>query len=150
MANYLKVYTGSVTSGAKDGTEISSEHTMTKPLTTTLDSSKAEAKCIKCAIRCDTGFETSGTTTLGFMYWNGSAYVATGGAIDKFQIAQDDGYTNDNVAGNASWSSSIDIANKIGDTNVLFWIKISSTQGETPAKDDTIALTVKGTVVASE
>lgn len=150
MANYLKIYSGSVTSGAKNGVEVSSEHTLTNPLSVVLDSSKAESKCIKCAVRCETGFETSGTTTLSFMYWNGSSYVATGGAIDKFQIAKDNNYTEDNVASNATWGSTLNIEDTIGDTNVIFWVKISSTQGETPAKDDTVSLTAKGIVVAVE
>lgn len=150
MADYLKIYTGSVTSGAKDGVEVSSEHTMTSPLTAVLDSSKAESKCIKCAIRCETGFQTNGTTTLSFMHWNGSAYEATGGAIDKFRIAKDNGYTDANVDSSATWSSSINISDVIGDTNVLFWIKISSTQDEAPVKDNTIALTAKGIIVAVE
>lgn len=150
MANYLKIYTGSVTSGAKNGVEVSSEHTMTSPLSAVLDSSKSESKCIKCAIRCETGFQTSGATTLSFMYWNGTGYEATGGAVGKFKIAKDDNYTEENVDSSASWGTTLSITDVIGDTNVLFWVKISSTQGEAPAKDDTVALTAKGIIVAVE
>lgn len=150
MSSLLKIYTGDVTSGAKNGTEVSSEHTMTNPIVALLDSSQSETQCIKCAIRCDTGYETSGATILCFMYWNGTEYQATGGAIDKFQIALDNGYTDGNVEANATWASSVNINNKIGDTNVLFWVKISSSPDETPAKDNTIALTAKGIIVAAE
>ena len=150
MANYLKIYSGTVTNGQKDGVEISSEHTMTNPISAVLDSSKAESKCVKCAIRCDSGFETNGTTTLSFTYWNGSEYITSGGAIDKFQIATDNSYTEENVKDNATWNSSIEITDKIEDKNIVFWIKINSEQNEAPAKDDTVALTIKGTVIAKE
>ena len=150
MANYLKIYSGNVTSGGQNGAEISSEHTMLNPITVSLDASQSESQCIKCAIRCDTGYKTSGATTLGFMYWDGSAYQATGGAIDKFKVALDDNYTAENVAANATWENSVTISNEIEDKNVVFWVKISSSPDEPPSKDNSIALTARGIVVAVE
>ncbi len=147
MANYLKAYMGSVTNGAKDGTEISSEHTMTNPISVILDSAKSETKCVKCAVRCDTGYKTSGATTICFMYWDGTAYKTTGGSIDKFKVAEDNGYTQDNVENNASWQDSISINDEIGDTNKVFWIKVASEEDETPAQYTDVALTIKGIVV---
>lgn len=150
MGNYLKVYTGAVTSGAQDGTEISSEHTMTNPISVLLDSSIAESKFVKCAVRCDTGYTTDGITTIGFTYWDGTEYQTTGGAIDKFKVALDNGYTEADVDENATWADSVNISDKIEDKNVLFWVKISSTKDEAPAKDISIALTVKGVLVTVE
>lgn len=147
MANFLKIYTGEVTSGAKDGVEVSSERALTNPIVALLDSSISEVQYVKCAIRCDEGYVTSGPTILGFMYWDGNEYQATGGSIDKFKVALDNGYTQENVGENATWANSVNINNEIGDTNVLFWVKISSSPDEPPAKDNTIALTAKGIVI---
>ena len=144
----LSIYTGNVTGGAKDGTFVSRERAMTAPISVLLDSSNGESKCIKCAIRCNSGYKTSGTTTIGFMYWDGTNYQINGGAMGRFKIALDNGYTEDNVDANASWVDSIDITDEITDTNVVFWIKISSVLGEAPVRDNTISLTAKGVVVA--
>lgn len=150
MANYLKIYSGNVTAGAQNGTEISSEHTLTNPITALLDSSKAESAVIKCAVRCDTGYKTSGATIIKFMYWDGSAYQETGGAMSKFKVALDNGYTEANVNSNVTWADSVTIQDDIEDENVLFWIKISSVQDEPPSKDNSIALTAKGIVMMVE
>lgn len=147
MSN-LKIYTGNVTNGAKDGTEVSLEHTMINPISVQLNPANSESKYVKCAVRCDSGYKTSGATTICFMYWDGTAYQATGGSMDKFKVALDNGYTQDNVNSNAEWQDSIVINDEIGDTNKLFWVKISSAVNETPAKYDDIALTVKCVVVA--
>ena len=147
---FLKIYTGNVTAGAKDGTEVSSERTLTNPIVALLDSTIEEQQAFLCAVRCDTGYKTNGPTILCFMYWNGSAYQATGGAMSKFKVARDNNYTPANVIANASWQDSITINEDIEDENVLFWIKVSTTRDEPPVKDNTISITAKGIVMTVE
>ena len=144
----IRIYTGDVTSGGQDGTGISVERAMSNPISVVLDSAVGESKCIKCAIRCDEGFKTVGTTTVSFMRWDGSSYRVGGGATNRFKIALDNGYTEDNVDANANWVDSFDISSEITDRNILFWLKISSALNEDPVRDNTVALTVKGVVVA--
>jgi hypothetical protein len=55
MANQLHIYTNNPTAGKTDGTEASSGTGLT-PISVTLDASQAEAKAVKCAVRCDTGY----------------------------------------------------------------------------------------------
>lgn len=151
MPTYLKIYSGTVTSGQRDGYEVSLNRSMECAITAVLDSSKAEAQYIKCAIRCMDGFKTSGTTTLSFTYYDDTTgtYKVTGGAINRFQIARDNGYTEDNVDSRATWASSLSITDVISNTNILFWVKISTVQGENPVNDTTISLTVNGTIVST-
>jgi len=63
MASQLHIYFGNVTAGMKDGTEASSG-TELSPISVTLDASQSEAKAVKCAVRCDTGYYIEGNTTI--------------------------------------------------------------------------------------
>ena len=63
MANQLHIYYGNPTAGYTDGTEASSG-TELSPISVTLDASQSEAKAVKCAVRCDTGYYIEGNTIL--------------------------------------------------------------------------------------
>ena len=63
MASQLHIYFGNVTAGMRDGTEASSG-TELSPISVTLDASQSEAKAVKCAVRCDTGYYIEGNTTI--------------------------------------------------------------------------------------
>lgn len=89
MANYYHLYVNNPTVGQTDGTIVSENGLMTSPISVTLDATKNEKKVIKCAIRCEEGYESTGTITIKPYYYDGSNYTDVGGNIDKWQVAAD-------------------------------------------------------------
>lgn len=89
MANYYHLYTNNPTAGAQDGTIVSENRLMTSPISVMLDALKNESKAIKCAIRCEEGFETAGYVLIQPRYYNGSETVTAGGNIAKWKVAPD-------------------------------------------------------------
>ena len=139
MAKHLHLYMNNPTVGEIDGTEISSEDE-TLPLSVTLDASRSEAKAMKVAVRCDSGFLIDGDTTIYFEGTNAS----------KWQCAEDNDYSDAATALTyASWQSTITLTG-VEDTNVIFWVKASSTSGEDPQNDRTVDLIAEGLVIAAE
>lgn len=65
MARHLRLYMNNPTLGGTDGTEISSD-TETLPLGVTLDANISEEKAMKVAVRCDSGYQIEGNTTIYF------------------------------------------------------------------------------------
>lgn len=89
MGNYHHLYMASPTAGETDGTQISENRAFTAPLSVVLDATANESKAIKLAVRCLTGYETVGSTTIAPYYYNGTDYVASGGNIAKWKLAPD-------------------------------------------------------------
>ena len=138
MSTYISCYMGNPTKGGTDGTVISEGGVQTSPLSVVLNSANNETKYVKCAIRTVSGFRTMGSTTLSFVTkLEDGTYATTGGTVDKWKICADSetGYTEDEVKALAdtSWSNSLVISDVISATNVIFWVKISSSEDETPA-----------------
>ena len=139
MARHLHLYMNNPTAGDTDGTEISSGDD-TLPLSVTLDANKAETKAVKCAVRCDTGYEVEGDTTIYFEGTN----------AEKWQVGTDEGYADAATALNmAQWGTTL-ILGGVAATNSIFWVKVSSTVGENPQNDRTVNLIAEGLVVATE
>lgn len=138
MAKHLHLYMNNPTAGGVDGTEISSD-SETLPLSVTLDASKGEAKAVKCAVRCDTGYQIEGDTEIYFEGTNAA----------KWQVAPDNSYTDADTALNmATWANTLILAT-VAATNVVFWVKASSTTDEDPQNDRTVDLIAEGLVVAA-
>lgn len=99
MANLLKVYTGSPTAGGTNGTEVSEEHVLTSPISASLivSATTGASAAIKCALRCTSGYQTTGDTALSFKQYSSGAYVAYSGG--KYKLAADNGYAETAVAG---------------------------------------------------
>ena len=139
MAKHLHLYMNNPTAGDTDGTEISSGDD-TLPLNVTLDANKAETKAVKCAVRCDTGYEVEGDTSIYFEGTN----------AEKWQVGTDEGYADATTALNmAQWGTTL-ILGGVAATNSIFWVKVSSTVGENPQNDRTVNLIAEGLVVATE
>ena len=137
MASQLHIYFGNVTAGMKDGTEASSG-TELSPISVTLDASVSEAKAVKCAVRCDTGYYIEGNCTV--------TKIGTNAA--KWKVAEDDSYADAAAAlASATWQDSIALAN-VADVNKIFWAKAMSSTDETPQNDTSVDLQVEGLVVA--
>lgn len=89
MGNYHHIYMANPTAGGTDGTQISEGRAFTAPLSVVLDATANESKAVKLAVRCLTGYETVGSTTIAPYYYNGTDYVASGGNIAKWKLAPD-------------------------------------------------------------
>lgn len=131
MANYLvNIYQGSVTAGGTDGTKVSTDGTYTAPIDVELDASQNESKIIPLAVRADSGYKTTGTTTI-----------------------QDLGDTNDRwklswTAG-GSFADTISTDNAITAVNTLFYAKASSADTELPKTDRSASLKVSSKITAA-
>ena len=130
----LKIYYGNPTAGGTDGTA-ASEGTQTSPITATLvvTPSAGADQSIACAARCDAGYQTTGDTTLKFVDSGGNDYTG-----DNYKLSLN----------GTTWSSSVTISNSIGDTNMLFYVKLAAPAAATPINDTSIKLYHAETVKA--
>ena len=144
----INLYTNNPTAAGKDGSLISQEMTQTSPLSMTVKA--GESKACKVGIRCDTGYKTTGKTTLSFAYWDGTEYKEAGGNIGKWFFAPDDNYTSEEAAlSGATWSSTLNISDVIGDTNKIIWVKVTAGKNDSPITDNTVSICVKATIEAA-
>lgn len=138
MVRHLRLYMNNPTAEGVDGTEISSGDD-TLPLSVTLDATTAETKALKVAARCDSGYAVDGDTSIYFEGTNSG----------KWQVAADNNYTDAETALNyAVWSSTLALVS-VAATNVIFWVKASSTTGEEPQNDRSVDLVAEGLVIAA-
>ena len=135
MANKLHIYMNNPTSRMKDGTEASTD-TETSPIAVLLDAAKEEEKAVKCAVRCDSGYKAEGAVTIKFVGANAA----------KWKAAQDNNYTADTVLVSADWKDMISLSN-VGEGNVIFWVKATSTSDESPKNDTTVDVQAEGLIV---
>ena len=139
MATYLNLYTNNPTAAGTDGTVISLSGAQTAPVSVTLDAAKAESKIVKCAIRCEAGYKTTGNTVISF----------TGTNAGKWSIADDANYSDATAAAAGTYASSLTISNEIGKTNKIFWLKAVSSSDENPTSDTSVSINVQ-TIVQAE
>ena len=130
MANaFINLYMNNPTEGGTDGTAISTDGTYTSPLTVSLDAAINESKTVKLAVRTETGYTTTGSTTIS-----------------------DNGDTNDRwklcLTENGTFTDSITISNAITNVNTVFYAKASSANTEVPSTDRSVSLRVAATIAA--
>lgn len=130
MANaYINLYMNNPTAGGTDGTAISTDGTYTSPLTVSLDASINESKTVKLAARTESGYTTTGNTTIS-----------------------DNGDTNDRwklcLTENGTFTDSITIPNAITNANTIFYAKASSASTELPTTDRSVSLRIAATIAA--
>ena len=135
MANKLHIYMNNPTSRMKDGTEASAD-TETSPIAVLLDAAKEEEKAVKCAVRCDSGYKVEGAVTIKFVGANAAQWKA----------AQDNNYTTNTVLASADWKGTISLQS-VGEGNVIFWVKATSTSDESPKNDTTVDVQAEGLIV---
>lgn len=136
MNDYINLYMDNPTAGATDGTAISLDGKGTSPLQVVLDASIEESKIIKCAVRCEEGFQTKGDTVISFRGENAA----------KWKVAADDSYADETAAAAASFASSLTIPDSIGTTNKIFWVKALSSSDETPGNDTSVSIDCAATI----
>ena len=148
MGRYLKLYTGDVTKGEVNGTEISEGIDGQTALVFTLNASKEESKAVKCALRCIPGYKTLGPTTIKAQAFQDGVYQDNTGNTDFFKFAVDAGYKDSSQV--PTWSDTITINQDIGDTNTLFWVKASSSKDEEIKNDDSVAIYTSAVIMQGE
>ena len=136
MAELLHIYMNNPTHGSTDGAEVSSG-TKLAPISVLLDAGKGEAKAVKCAVRCESGFHIDGTLTIKFV----------GDHADKWKVAMDHNYTTDTVLTAADWKDEIALSG-VGTVNVIFWVKATSSSDEQPQSDVSVDLQAEGLLVS--
>ena len=148
MANaYINLYTNNPTAGLADGTQVSTDGANTSPLTFTLDASIGESAVQKVALRCEPGYLTTGNTVIT------AVDLDTTDSADHtnyWTFAADNNYADAAAANaNATFTSSLTIAESIEVVNKVFWVKASSSTGEPPQNDRTVGLRVTTVVAAA-
>ena len=130
MANaYINIYKNNPTAGGTDGTVVSTGGAYTDPVTVSLNAANNESRTVKLAIRCESGFTTSGNTVI----------ADSGDANDRWKLSTS--------GDDDTWADSITIATPIGTTNTVFWAKASSSDTESPALDRSVGIQVSATII---
>lgn len=128
----LHAYKSSPTAGGTDGSQVS-EGTELNPITTTALNATAneESAAIKLALRCDAGYNTTGSTTI----------TPTGTSAAKWALSLD-GTTW------GAYGAVLTIATVIGVVNTVFYCKAKAVSGEGPANDISVDFAVVSSVIA--
>lgn len=117
MANaYINVYKNNPTEGALDGTAVSTDGENTAPIEFNLDASQNESSVVTLAIRTESGYVTTGTTTIS----------DNNDPNDRLKLSWTAG---------GSFADSITTANSIGSVNTIFYAQAGSSSTENPQTD---------------
>lgn len=129
MANaYINYYINNPTPGGTDGTTVSLDDAETQPITAALNASGLTSLTQAVALRCTDGFETSGAVNISF----------TGTTAGKWSVSDSQ---------NGTYASSLTLATQVGNTNVVFWVKASASNDESPANDTSVNIVTTATIV---
>lgn len=130
MSNeYINLYKGNPTAGGTDGTVVSLSGDQTSPVEFSLDATSSESAVQTLALRCESGYVTSGDTSI---YASGDTY-----SMWTFSL---DGTT---------FSSTITITDTIDETNTVFYVTAASDSTESAGVDTTVSIVVDTTVTSS-
>lgn len=132
----IKLYTNNPTRGRTDGTLVS-ESSQLYPVGVIVNTNEANYTIVKAALRCDTGFRSTGDTEIAFEGRTGAMW----------QAADDDGYISSENAEQATFTNPLIIDKTIGDTNHLIWLKVSSDGEEEAQVDTSVSIHVHGNAV---
>lgn len=134
---YIHLYKGLVTAGQKDGTKISEGDNASPLEIGTLNITVGEvSEPVKIAIRCDEGYQTRNTVTIGL----------TGNTADKWQLAWD----NNGVPGTwGGYGLVIETTDSIGETNRILWVQAKAEVNESLADDQTVKIQVTAPIAST-
>lgn len=124
MNKYINIYGDNPTAGQADGTYV-------PKISVTLDSAKNESVIVPCAVRCEAGYKTASDTVISF----------DGATKGKWQVcATEDG----------TFADALTITDPIGQKNILFYVKASSSDDESPINDGSVNLQITTKIAAAE
>lgn len=130
MANeYINVYKNNPTAGETDGTAVSTDGSQLAPIQFVLDASQNESKTIKLAIRTESGYITTGITTISDQ----------NDTDDRLKLCWTE---------NGTFTDSISTADAISTVNTIFYAQASSSSLESPQTDRSASFVVNA-VIAS-
>lgn len=116
MANaFINVYKNNPTEGAIDGTAVSTDAENTAPIEFNLDASQNAEGVVTLAIRTESGYVTTGTTTISDQ----------NDTNDRLKLSLD----------GTTFSDTITIATSIGSVNTIFYAQAGSSSTENPQTD---------------
>lgn len=150
MSDLIKLYNGTVTPATTDGDEVT-EGSLSNPIQFTLNAAKNEENCSKVAIRCKSGYRTYGDTNITAYHYNKEkkVYEPTGGDVEKWTFAADNGYANaEEAKSKAKWVKTLTISDVITDKNTVFWVKAGSNAAEVPQNDTDESIHVEAVIEA--
>ena len=133
MANpYINIYNNNPTSGATDGTAVTTDGSYGNAVRVELDASQSESKIVKLAVRTVTGFYAD------------NVYITsetTGDVPQKWSFGLD---PNDS----SSFGTDLLLADAVDDTNTIFYAKATSSLSELPTTDTSEKLKLTATIYA--
>ncbi len=124
----INIYNGNPTAGATDGVAVSSGN-YNNPVSFTLNAANAETAVQTLAIRCNSGYQTSGNTTL----------ADEGDTLDRVKFG---------LTASGPWTDKLVLLDTITDVNKLIYVKASSSADELPQLDRSVSIKVTATVVS--
>lgn len=128
---YIHLYKDNPTAGGTNGTLVS-EGDGSSPVTVTLNATNnEESSAITLALRCESGYQTVGNTTI----------TPTGTTASKWALSSN----------GISWSdygSALIISTTIGATNTLIYTKAKASSDETPMNDTSVDFQIQATIGA--
>lgn len=119
----IGIYKSNPTEGGTDGTAVSAAGNFSSPISFTLDASQSEVAVQKLAIRCNSGYKTSGTTTIS----------DNNDTADRLKLS---------FSENSGWADTLTINESISSINKVFYIKATSSSSELPTLDRSASLKV--------
>ena len=133
MANpYINIYNNNPTSGATDGTAVTTDGSYGNAIRVELDAAQSESKIVKLAVRTVTGFYAD------------NVYITsetTGDVPQKWSFGLD---PNDPT----SFGTDLLLADAVVDTNTIFYAKATSSSSELPSTDTSEKLKLTATIYA--
>lgn len=99
----LRIYKDNPTADAQDGTAVSMLGDYSAPVHFALDARTDDEQVLTLALRCDFGYRTRGTVTVG----------TTTDENDRYQLSID----------GETWADAITFTEQIEDANVIFYVK---------------------------
>lgn len=124
----INIFKNNPTVGLTDGASISPAGDFSSPIQFSLDAAQNESAVQKLAIRCNSGYRTSGNVTI-----------------------TDNNDTNDRIklslTENGTWSDTLTIGG-VSDVNTVFYIKASSASTELPTLNRSASLKVTAIIEA--
>jgi hypothetical protein len=132
----IKIYKDNPTAGGTNGTLVSSGTGLAPISTGVLRADLNEVSAnIKLAVRCDSGYETSGNTTISL----------TGTTASKWSLAPD---SSGSPGTWGAYGGSLTITSKVDSTNTIFWARAKATSDELPVNDTTVQLKAEAVISA--